>query len=271
MSPDSPAPPDVDTEVVRTAVRDGVHTIRLSRPHKYNAITTDMILMVSAALESAERDPSVRAVILTGTGGVFAAGADIGEYSGADHGAFARFSDLANALCTRICTLRVPVLAAVNGPALGGGFEIVLSCDLVLASTEASFGLPEIALGLIPGWGGTQRLVGYVGPNRARELVLTGARLTAQAAADLGIVNRICEPDRLLPDATALAAELATGPRLAIAAARRAIRQATPTAVPGAAGFALEQAELRGLFDTADGREGVHAFVDKRPAVFRGA
>lgn len=247
---------------------DGVRRIRLSRPEKRNAISTAMLLQLQAALDGDRTEEEARVVILTGKGSAFSAGADISEYEAMDAEELRIFTDRAAALCTRLATLPVPVIAAVNGAALGGGFELVLCCDLVVAASSATFGLPELRLGLIPGWGGTQRLAHHVGPNRARELILLGKRLTADDAAKLGIVNRMCDPGELPDIVGDLAGGLARQPILAVAAARHAIRCASPAQQPGAAGFAVERGELGELFGSADAREGIDAFLYKREPGF---
>ncbi|MFD4022180.1 enoyl-CoA hydratase/isomerase family protein [Streptomyces sp. NPDC058576] len=241
---------------------DDVLTVRLDRPDKYNALNTPMLHALDDALT---RSAGHRALVLTGTGKAFAAGADIAEYAGADREAFARFTALANAVRGRLAALPVPVVAAVNGVALGGGFELALSCDVLFAAETAAFGLPETKLGLIPGWGGTQHLTRLLGPYRAKDLVLTGRRLTAHEAHGLGIVHRVTPGDPL-EAATAYARELAAGPTQAFAAAKRAIGHSAGHDT----GFALEQAELRALFDSHDGKEGIDAFVAKRPPEFQG-
>ena len=257
------APPTVEVED-----RDAVRYLRMSRPEKRNAINGAMLSGLHAALDDDLAAAGLRVVVLTGAGDAFCAGADIAEYVRMDPAGFRHFTDSAGTLCERLATLPVPVIAAVNGAALGGGFELVLSCDLVVAANNATFGLPEINLGLIPGWGGTQRLVQYVGPNRAREMVLFGTRLSATDAAGAGLVNSICDQADLAATAEQLALALAARPSLAIAAARNAIDHASPQQLPGAPGFAVEQRELMDLFESADGREGMNAFAQKRAPVF---
>lgn len=260
----------LETDSLRVRQDAKVLFIELNRPRKYNALDTGMVLGLTDVLQSEARQQTSRAVVISGAGRAFAAGADIAEYAGADRQAFALFTERANVMCSQIASMPVPVIAAVNGLALGGGFELVLSCDIVFASHDASFGLPETGLGLIPGWGGTQRLAHHIGPNRAKELIMTGARLSAQDAHRLGIVNRLHDPENLLEAAAAFAAVIASGPGKAIGAAKRAINAGHASAAPTGPGFLLEQAELRALFETEDGREGIAAFVEKRPADFTG-
>jgi enoyl-CoA hydratase/carnithine racemase len=264
------APSDHNARPVLIDRSDGVLTISLNRAEKHNAIDSATVRALVEALVGAIDDQAVGAIVITGMGKSFAAGADLSEYAGADADAFAALTERANELCRVIRGVPQPVVAAVNGAALGGGFEIVLSCDIVVAATSARFGLPEIKLGLIPGWGGTQRLAQYVGPNRAKHLIFSGETITAEEAAVAGIVNRITTPETVLEIAKAIAASYASGPRLAIAAAKRAVdggHFGSPTASKG---FELEQSELLGLFATSDGQEGIAAFVGKRPATFVG-
>ncbi|QNE48632.1 enoyl-CoA hydratase/isomerase family protein (plasmid) [Glaciihabitans sp. INWT7] len=249
---------------------DGVLTVSLNRPAKYNAIDSTTVHELRRVFVSVGDDASIGAVVITGFGKAFAAGADLGEYAVADAQAFAALTENANELCREIRESPVPVIAAVNGVALGGGFEVVLSCDLVVAAESARFGLPEIKLGLIPGWGGTQRLAQYVGPNRAKQLIFTGETITAHEAAAAGIVNRMTTAEELLEVAGTLAASCASGPRLAIAAAKRAVDGGAFGSPTASTGFALEQSELRGLFASSDGQEGIAAFLAKRPADFTG-
>ena len=238
--------------------------IRLNRPRKYNAFNSEMIELVTSSLLDAEADPGVRAVIISGVGPAFAAGADISEYAKADGDAFRAFTARANAMCDTIVRLRLPVIAAVHGVALGGGFEVVLSCDLVVADRGAAFGMPEVSLGLMPGWGGTQRLSRIVGANRAKELIMTGARISSERAHELGIVARVSDDGAALKHARDVADVLARGPASAIAAIKAAVSHANADA----AGFTIEQQYLYALFNTADARAGIRAFREKRRPEF---
>ncbi len=201
-------------------------TITLDRPQKFNALNSAMIQQFNEALDTVAEDPDVRAVVVSGTGKAFAAGADIAQYEKAEAAQFAAFTRACNDLCDRIDTFEKPVIAAVNGLALGGGFEIVLACDIVIAAESASFGLPEVSLGLLPGWGGTQRLPQFVGPNRARHLIMTAGRLSAAEANQSGIVSQICALDDLTETARTLATDIAGRAPLAVAAIKKAV--ATP-------------------------------------------
>ncbi|MGQ4435871.1 MULTISPECIES: enoyl-CoA hydratase/isomerase family protein [unclassified Streptomyces] len=236
--------------------------IRLNRPRKYNAFNSEMIQRVTSSLLDVDADPAVRAVIITGAGPAFAAGADISEYASAGSEEFRAFTTRANTMCDTIAGLRLPVIAAVHGLALGGGFEVVLSCDLVVADSGASFGLPEVSLGLMPGWGGTQRLTRHVGINRAKEMIMMGARISAERAHELGIVTHVSDEGAALMRAQHIADELVRGPAAAIAAIKATIGHAYSDTT----GFTVEQHRLHALFDTADARGGIRAFVEKRRA-----
>lgn len=250
---------------VLATTENGVLYLTLNRERKYNAVDSSIITGISEAVTNANSAHNVGAIIITGKGKAFCAGADISNYHEANPDILKDFTASANALSKVIEQSRIPVIAAVNGVALGGGFEIALSCDILLASSAASFGLPEISLGLIPGWGGTQRITRLLGRHRATEMILLATRLSAEEARTLGIVNRIHEPDELLEAARALGERLASGPREAIAAAKQAIAE---VARLPRSGFETEQELLDSLFRTADGIEGVRAFVDKRQPEF---
>ncbi|WP_063131625.1 enoyl-CoA hydratase/isomerase family protein [Nocardia fusca] len=260
-----------EEELISLEIGAGVATITLDRPRKFNALNSAMVQQFNEALDTVAEDPEIRAVVVIGTGKAFAAGADIAQYEKADAAQFAAFTRVCNDLCDRIDTFDKPVIAAVNGVALGGGFEIVLACDIVIAAESASFGLPEVSLGLLPGWGGTQRLSQFIGPNRARHLIMTAGRLSAPEAERSGIVSQVCALDDLAESARALATDIAGRSPLAVAAIKKAVGYAS-AAVPGnrGPGYALEQSLLFDLFASEDGREGIAAFVQKRPARFTG-
>ncbi|MEO3887118.1 enoyl-CoA hydratase/isomerase family protein [Nonomuraea sp. B5E05] len=248
--------PDTAATAVRTRRDGAVLVVSIDRPHKRNAIDLATVRGVRAALRSASREEEVRAVVLTGTS-VFSAGADIGTYAEGDPAAIATLMDEANAMCDEIADSPAPVVAAVEGVALGGGFECVLACDLVVAAEDARFGLPEVGLGLLPGWGGTQRLTAQVGPRRAKAITLLGDQLDAATAADLGLVTTVCAPGRALAVATTVAERLAARPARAVAEACRAIDLAPH-------GRREERAALDRLFATTEAADAIRAFVEKR-------
>lgn len=243
----------------------------LNRPRARNAVSAGMLdALVAAVADAGTQRTDV--VTITGAGGYFCAGADITSYASphdrpAELEAFTR---TARDLCRAIETLDAVTIAAVEGPCLGGGFELALACDLVIAADTARFGLPETRLGLIPGWGGTQRLTAAIGAPRARRLVLTAETVSAAQAAEWGVVASVVAPDALDAALERLAADLLGRAPLALAAAKRAIRAAETPAWP-TVGAARETVELLALFASADGAEGIEAFIEKRTPTFTGA
>src|SRR5262245_8311162 len=236
-------------------------TVTVNRPQALNALNRKTVAELQTALE--EVAARTRVVIVTGAGDkAFVAGADIAEMSRFDAGEAMRFAQQGHALMRKIEELSVPVIAAVGGFALGGGCELALACDFIYASTKASFGQPEVGLGVIPGFGGTQRLARRVGLGRARELVYTGRRIPAGEALAMGLCNAVVEPAELLPKVRAVAAEIISKGPLAIASAKRAI--AVDPQGFYLAGNMQEAALFAELFSTADQKEGMTAFLDKR-------
>jgi enoyl-CoA hydratase/carnithine racemase len=254
-----------DDNAVRAERHGAVELLVLDRHRKLNAFDLQMLGELDAHLARVAADREVRAVVLTGGPRAFSAGADIRGYVDASPGQLRTITETAGELCRRIAELPVPTVAAVRGLALGGGFEAVLACDLAVAAQDARFGLPETDLGLIPGWGGTQRLTRLLGVHRTLELILTAGGLDAAEAHRLGVVNRVRPADEVVPEALAWAQELTRRAPHALAAAKTAVRAAA-----AGEGFALERELLLGLYPTADGVEGVRAFAEKRKAVFGG-
>ncbi len=246
----------------------GVAVLRVDREDALGALSRGILERLHDYLIALRDDREVRALVLTGTGRGFIAGADITEYHGADQAAFDDYQRLGRATYDALAALPQPTIAAVNGYALGGGFEVVLCCDLVVASERAKFGLPEIKLGLLPGGGGTQRLARAAGAGFAKELVLTGRIVPAAELHRRGLLTAICEPGRLLPEAMELAATIAGNAPLAVREGKRLI--ADGGHLPLEQALTLEQQVLSRLFGGADGKEGVAAFVEKRPPVFHG-
>jgi enoyl-CoA hydratase len=258
-----------EERVLRSERRGSAVVLTFDRPEKLNAISTAMLRQLDTQLDRIQADGSVRAVVLTGAGDrAFVAGADIGEYAGFDRDAFVRYQRGSRRIFSRIDRLEVPVIGAVNGYALGGGFEIALSCDVLVASRTASFGLPEGLLGLTPGGGGTQRLTRAVGPFVAADVLLSARRLTADEALTLGLVAEVVEPDQLLDAAIAKAEAIA---KLAPAAVREMLELIRiGVEAPLEEGLSAEHDALFRLHETADAAEGVRAFVEKREPRFTG-
>ena len=246
------------TILVETRGKTGLVT--LNRPQALNALDNQLLRELMDALEAFDKDDSVGAMVITGNGKAFAAGADIKELAGKTTHEMMDGDHLAT--FARIRTIRKPVIAAVSGWALGGGFEIALSCDMIVASDTARFGLPEINLGVFPGAGGTQRLVRAVGKALAMEMILNDRKLTAQEALHHGLVNRVVPVDDYLNDALKLAEEIASRAPLALRAAKRMINHSYDSLLTD--GLAEEKQVFYNLFGTDDQKEGMNAFIEKR-------
>jgi enoyl-CoA hydratase len=250
-------------------LRDDVAIVTFAQPERLNPLSATAYHELIAALEACEAHAGLRAVVLTGEGKAFVAGADIDGYADMDTPSFRAFLALARSCSRKLRTLAQPVIAAVNGWALGGGFELALCCDLIVASERARFGLPEAKLGLLPGNGGTQRLARVAGPQVARALTMTGDHLSAARAHELGLVYAVVEPDRLLDEALAVAARIGACGPAAVAMAKSLIDEGLDAPLETA--LTLEVEATAHLFASADGREGVRAFLDKRTPAFTGA
>ncbi|MEP7053077.1 MAG: enoyl-CoA hydratase-related protein [Pseudomonadota bacterium] len=258
-----------DTLLVTQA--DHVVTITINRPSKLNALNAQVLAELTAALSSLEAAPPearTRAVILTGAGEkAFVAGADIAEMSGLSAARAYAFSAAGHRLGRLMEDTSFPIIAAVNGFALGGGCELALCADYIFASERAKFGQPETSLGLLPGFGGTQRLSRRVGLGRARELVYSGEPISAEQALAIGLVNRVLPAAELLPHAEAHAKRIAEQAPLAVAAAKRALNRGFDADLASAC--ELEATSFGALFATEDAREGLTAFLAKRRATYQ--
>jgi enoyl-CoA hydratase len=240
--------------------RGRVGLITLNRPQAMNALNNQLMQELMDALDAFDRDDSIGAMVITGNEKAFAAGADIKEM--ADKTLQQMMDQDHISVFGRIRTIRKPVIAAVSGWALGGGCEIALSCDMVVASDSARFGQPEINIGVIPGAGGTQRLTRAVGKALAMEIILNDRRLTAQEAYQFGMVNRVVPVSDYLDEALKLAEEIASRAPLAVRAAKKMINEAYERTL--ADGLAEEKRTFYNLFATEDQKEGMAAFVEKR-------
>jgi enoyl-CoA hydratase len=250
--------------------RDGhVAIVTLNRPDKLNALNEQLLQELGAAVAELSRDAAVRCAILTGAGEkAFAAGADIAAMSEMTATRAKQFAEMGHAIGHALETAHFPVIAAVNGFALGGGCELALACDFIYASDKAKFGQPEVNLGVIPGFGGTQRLARRVGDARARELCMTGDMVGAEEALRIGLVNTVVPHAELLAKVREVATKIAAKGPLAIAAAKRVILRGADVPLPTA--NELEATAFAALFGTSDQREGMKAFVEKRAAKFEG-
>jgi enoyl-CoA hydratase len=254
-------------ETLRIADQDGVRTITLHRPEALNAFNAQLMADLTAALDAAETDAAVGAIVITGSAKAFAAGADIKEMAPKGF-ADVYGEDFITATWERVTRCRKPVIAAVAGFALGGGCELAMMCDFVIAADTAKFGQPEIKLGVIPGAGGSQRFAQFAGKAKAMDMILTGRMMDAAEAERCGIVARVVPADRLLEEAQAAAATIAGYGRLSVMAAKEAVNRAFET--PLSEGVRFERRLFHGLFGTADQKEGMSAFAEKRPARFTG-
>jgi enoyl-CoA hydratase len=246
-----------------------VATVTVNRPAALNALDGATLRALLDAFTALAAEPGVRCVILTGAGDkAFVAGADIKAMVAMTPAEAGALGVIAHRLGAVIGEMKAPVIAAVNGFALGGGCELALWCDFIYASRAAKLGMPEVGLGVIPGLGGTQTLPRRIGLSRATELLTTGALVDADEALRLGLVNAVLEPAALMPRVRAVAGAIAARAPLAVAAAKQAARQGL--ARPLAAGLELERELFAGLFGTADQQEGMRAFVEKRAATWQG-
>lgn len=248
---------------------DDVAVLTLNRVEALNAMSPAMLDELEARLDEAESDASVGALVLTGAGEkAFCAGADVAHMQTAEALEARAFATRGHEVADRIEGLEKPVVAAVNGYALGGGCEIALACDVRIASERARFGQPEIGLGIVPGWGGTQRLAHIAGIGLAKEMILTGKPVSADDALRSGLVTHVEPPEELLPKAIEIAATMARQPAWALAAAKRLTNLATRAGGPSP--FAREIDAFALAFTTPDQREGMAAFFEKRSPDFAG-
>lgn len=254
-----------------TEISDRIATVTITRPDKLNALNKDVIAELGTAFGALHANKDVAAIILTGAGRAFVAGADIAEIAAvADTPAgLAEVSRFGSNVFTSIERGPKPCIAAINGFALGGGLELALACHVRIASTAAKFGLPEVKLGLIPGYGGTQRLPRLVGTGNALQMILTAGMVDAERALAIGLVQVVCTPEGLMPAAQSMAKEMAAQGPLALAHAIAAVNEGAERSLDDA--LAIEAKHFDAVGRTADGREGTAAFLEKRAPNFRGA
>ncbi len=253
-------------ELVESSRDGGVVLLRLNRPEARNALSPELMEELASELERLDPDPEVRCVVIAGSEKVFAAGADIKAMSERSFAEALRHP--AASFWRRLAAIKTPMVAAVSGYALGGGCELALACDMIVASVGASFGQPEINLGIIPGGGGTQRLARVLGKQRAMEYVLTGKRFDAETARELGLVNRVAAEDAWLEEAMSLAKEVAEKPPIAARLAKQAVLVAEETAL--SPGIENERRLYELAMATDDRVEGMVAFLEKREPKFEG-
>jgi enoyl-CoA hydratase len=254
-------------ENVKLEVDGPIALITIDRPKALNALNTRTLTELEQVLEVVSLDRGIRALIVTGSGDrAFVAGADISEMATLQPESARKFAALGHRVLQAIEALPVPAIAAVNGFALGGGCELALACDLIYASEKAKLGQPEVNLGVIPGFGGTQRLTRLLGKTRAKELIFTGEMIDAAKAKEIGLVLEVLPPDRLLPHCREVAQRIAAKAPLAVAQAKRAIEYGADADLHSA--NELERQAFGLLFGTADQKEGMRAFMEKRSPTF---
>ena len=248
---------------------NNVCILTINRPDQYNALNEDVLKELDNNIQCIENEKNCLAVILTGAGKkAFIAGADIKAMSQMDNRSAQTFSKLGQNLTLRIERLQVPVIAAVNGYALGGGNEFAMACHIRYASDNAIFGQPEVSLGLIAGFGGTQRLPRLIGKGNAMEILLSGKNITANEALSIGLVNKVFPSTELMPAAKKLALTISNNAPLAIERTLQAVNEGR--GIDLISGLKKEQAAFANLFDSSDTCEGLSAFVEKRPPDFKG-
>jgi enoyl-CoA hydratase len=248
---------------------EGIATITINRPEALNAFSAEVVSEILQAIEDVKADESVRVVVLTGAGEkAFSAGADIKAMKGMNALKARELSQMGERLCNALENLEKPVIAAINGYALGGGLEVAMACDIRIASENARMGQTEINIGLIPGWGGTQRLTRLIGATKAKELIFTGKMIDARTAEQLGLVNMVVPQDKFRETVRQFALELAQKAPVALKVAKALINKGAEISLDAA--IALEREGFGVVASTEDLQEGVSAFIEKRKPVFKG-
>lgn len=248
--------------------QEDICVVKINKPDTLNALNTQVLKDLGQAFDEIAEDETIAVVILTGEGRAFVAGADISEMSVFTAAEGKKFGELGAAVFRKIELLKQPVIAAINGFALGGGCELAMACDIRIASAKAKFGQPEVGLGITPGFSGTQRLPRIVGLGKAKELIYTASVIDSVEAYRIGLVNKLTEPDQLMDEAMAMARQIASRAQLAVRYSKEAINRGIETDID--IGISLET-DLFGLcFATADQKEGMEAFLWKRKPGFSG-
>jgi enoyl-CoA hydratase len=253
-------------EAILLEIRDSVGIVTLNRPEALNALSTRLMDELTAGLDSLERDPAIGCIIITGSGRAFAAGADIKEMKDKTYPE-AFNEDFITRNWERVTRCRKPVIAAVNGLALGGGCELAMMCDFILAADTARFGQPEVTVGVIPGAGGTQRLARFIGKSKAMEMCLTGRMMDAVEAERSGLVSRIVPAAELVDEAIKTAAKIAGLSRPIVMMAKESVNRAYETTL--SEGVLFERRVFHSTFAIEDRKEGMTAFTEKRPPAFK--
>ena len=255
-------------QTLLASLENGIYTITINRPDKLNALNKDVFTDLNTALDEIESNPEIKSVIITGSGPkAFVAGADISEFNSLNKEQAKALAKRGQDIFARIENSSKPIVAAVNGFALGGGCELAMSCHFRVASDNAKFGQPEVNLGLIPGYGGTQRLVQLIGKGKAMELLMSAHMIDAKEAKELGLVNYVTTTDTLLEHTRKILDVINSKAPLAVAGCIKAANAVFNESIDG---FTLEIEEFGNTFDTQDMKEGVTAFLEKRKADFKG-
>jgi len=256
-----------DFDQIELSAEGNVATVRLNRPERYNALGSRIVKELGQVLEKVEGSEQVRALILTGAGEkAFCSGVDLKERAGMTADERWSHNRALNAFAERLARLQMPTVAALNGLAFGGGLEITLACDFRIAAEGAELSLPEVGIGIVPGAGGTQRLPRLIGPTKAKELILTGRRVSAETALDMGLVSKVVPRSSLMEEAKSLAEEIVTNSPLALAYAKAAVDLASETTIEQ--GLRYETAAIRATLSSEDYKIGLAAFADRQEPAF---
>jgi enoyl-CoA hydratase len=259
----------MDYKNLLVEVKDGIAVVKVNRPKALNALNSETVEEIGHAGTAIGVDRSIRVVIITGEGDkAFVAGADILEMKDMTPLEGMAFSDRGHRAFATLESMKKPVIAAVNGFALGGGFELALACDIIYASDRAKMGFPETTLGIFPGFGGTQKTAKLAGPCKAKELIFTGAMITAQEAYEIGLINKVVPHEELMKEVMALAAKISGNGPVSVGLAKGLINKSL--SLEAGTGLALEARDFGLCFGTKDQKEGMTAFVEKRKATFEG-
>lgn len=254
---------------IECTITDNIAVLTINRPKFLNALNSEVLRELSEAADWIDKDASIRAVIVTGAGEkAFAAGADIAEMQNKDVLEAREFSSLGNSVFSQLENLKKPVIAAVNGFALGGGCELAMACDIRIASNRAKFGQPEVGLGIMAGFGGSQRLARLVGVGIAKEILFTGDMINAERAYEIGLVNRVVDASAVLEEAKKVAQTIAAKSPLGVSFTKKAVNDGVNLDLERA--LLLESEIFGSLFSTKDQSEGMSAFLEKRQPVFKG-
>lgn len=256
-------------ETLEVNISNGIAKVVVNRPKVLNALNTDVLKDLTRAFRDLKKEDGLRGVYITGSGDkAFVAGADIASMKEMTSLQAQEFVTIGHKAMRTIETFPQPVIAAVNGFALGGGLELALSCDFIYAATNAKLGLPEVNLGIFPGFGGTQRLARVIGRNRAKEMIFSANMISAEEALNMGLVNKVVAPEELIATVEKTLQTIASKGPIAISLAKRVVDEGADLAL--ASGLAFEETSFPLVFSTEDMREGVTAFLEKRKAVFKG-